>query len=391
MSHRENIRRALASREKEMLGFLRRIVEIQSGTANKAGVDRVGAVVGRFMDRLGFACRRWPQSDFGDHLVFENPCGARANRALMVGHMDTVFPPDTAFTDFSLDGGTATGPGVVDMKGGLAVGLFALDALHGLGLLERLPAAFLFNSDEEVGSPTSGALIRREAANSIFAFVLEAGGRDGQVVTARKGNLSAVLTVCGRAGHAAFAGPEKASAVLELAHRIVAVESLNRPEQGMTANVGRIEGGLGPNTVPDRAEARIDVRFETPGDGEKLLRRLQRAAECGREGTSCRLSIRSQRPPMPECDANRRLFSVLTEAAAALGQHIAPEQRPGVSDANLIADEKVPVLDGLGPIGGRDHSPEEYVVCQSLPDRAALVACGLLECWAAVRKADRSR
>jgi glutamate carboxypeptidase len=305
--------------------------------------------------------------------------------------MDTVFPADTAFTEFTLDGSRAVGPGVIDMKGGLTVGIFALGALHELGLLKTLPVAFLFNSDEEVGSPTSGALIRQEAVKSAFAFVLEAGGLDGQVVTARKGNLSAVLTVKGRAGHAAFAGPEKASAVLELAHRIVAVEALNRPEQGITANVGRIEGGLGPNTVPDRAEARIDVRFETPEDGEQIFRRLQRAAECGLNGTSCRLSIRSQRPPMPECEANRRLYATLVDTAAALKQRIVPELRPGVSDANLIADEKIPVLDGLGPIGARDHSPEEYMLRESLLDRAVLVACGLIDCREAVREADRSR
>ncbi len=391
MSPREDIRRHLAAREAEMLAFLERIVTINSGTGNKAGVDRVGEVIGRFMDRLGFSCTRHPQPDFGDHLVFENQRDSGGRRALMVGHMDTVFPADTDFTEFTLTEGTATGPGVIDMKGGLTVGLFALRALHEQGLLQDLPVAFLFNSDEEVGSPTSRALIRAEAAKSAFAFVLEAGGLDGQVVTARKGNLSAVLTVKGRAGHAAFAGPEKASAVLELAHRIVAVEALNRPEQGITANVGRIEGGLGPNTVPERAEARIDVRFNTPEDGKQILQRLQRATECGINGTFCRLSIRSRRPPMPECDANRKLYSTLLDTAAALGQRIAPENRPGVSDANLIADENIPVLDGLGPIGARDHSSEEYMIRESLLDRAVLVACGLLDCREAVRKADRSR
>jgi glutamate carboxypeptidase len=373
-----------------MLSFLERIVTIQSGTANKDGVDRVGEVFVRFMDRIGFFSRRYPQVEYGDHLVFANRRQARGRQVLLVGHMDTIFPADTEFTEFVIDGDTVTGPGVIDMKGGLTAGVFALAALADLDLLSEVPVALLCNSDEEMGSPTSGALIRAEAAKSAFAFVLEAGGPDNQVVTARKGNLSAVLTVQGRAGHAAFAGPEKASAVLELAHRILAVEALNRPEEGISANVGQVRGGLGANSVPDRAEARIDVRFKNPGDGKALLRQLETAAECGIEGTSCRLDIRSHRPPMPECDANRRLYETLSTTARSLGRPIAPEYRPGVSDANLIADEKVPVLDGLGPIGGRDHSPDEYMIRQSLLERATLIACGLLDCWEAVREADRS-
>ncbi len=386
MKRTQQVLNAISAREDEMFDFLAHLVGIQSGTFNKAGVDRVGAAVGRQMARLGFSCRRRAQDEFGDHLVFENRREAKGPQVLLVGHMDTVFPSDTDFTDFKRQGRTATGPGVIDMKGGLTAGIFALAALRDLGLLETLPVVFVFNSEEEVGSPTSGALIRSEAKKSAFAFVLEAGGLDGQVVTARKGNLSAVLTVTGRSGHAAFAGPEKASAVLELAHRIVAVEELNRPQRGVTVNVGRIEGGLGPNTVPGRAEALIDTRFESVEDGETLFTRLQEASRCALPGTSCRLTVRSRRPPMPECEGNRRLFSVLSETAAALGRPIGPELRPGVSDANLIADEGIPVLDGLGPIGARDHSPEEYMICESLAQRAALVACGIVDCW---RRAPR--
>ncbi len=146
--------------------------------------------------------------------------------------MDTVFAADTDFTAYREDDTQAYGPGVIDMKGGLVAGIFALKALSAVDLLKRIPLVFVFNSDEEVGSRRSLALIRKEARKSACAFVLEAGGLNGEVVTARKGNLSATLIVNGRAGHAAFAGADKASAILEMAYKTLAIEALNDPDRG---------------------------------------------------------------------------------------------------------------------------------------------------------------
>jgi glutamate carboxypeptidase len=209
---------------------------------------------------------------------------------------------------------------------------------------------------------------------------LEAGGLNGEVVTARKGNLSAWLTVTGRAEHAAFAGVGKASAILEMAHKTLAIEALNDPRKGISANVGTVAGGIGPNTVAEHAEARLDFRFNRPEDGETLKKHLARiSADTRVDGTAATLEIISGRPPMPAGKANRSLYTRVEKIAGRLGIALSQECRPGVSDANAIAQAGLPVLDGMGPIGGRDHSPDEYMLKSSLPQRTLLLACILAD------------
>jgi glutamate carboxypeptidase len=223
-------------------------------------------------------------------------------------------------------------------------------------------------------------LIRQEAEKSACAFVLEGGGLNGEVVTGRKGNLSARLTVAGRAGHAAFAGPDKTSAIVELAHKILAIEALNDFSAGILANVGTVSGGIGPNTVAERAEVLLDFRFVQPEDEERLKTKLsQICAQMMVPGATAELEIVSGRPPMPINEANQALYDRVHRIAGRLGIAIRPEFRSGVSDANFIAQAGTPVLDGLGPIGARDHSPEEYMLKESLPQRTLLLAAILAD------------
>jgi glutamate carboxypeptidase len=261
------------------------------------------------------------------------------------------------------------------MKGGLVAGIFALKALSEAGLLKNLPLSFVLSSDEEIGSKRSKALIRQEAEKSACAFVLEGGGLNGEVVTGRKGNLSARLTVAGRAGHAAFAGPDKTSAVVEMAHKILAIEALNDFSAGILANVGTVSGGIGPNTVAERAEALLDFRFVQPEDEERLKTKLsQICAQMMVPGATAELEIVSGRPPMPINETNQALYDRVHHIADRLGIAIHPEFRSGVSDANFIAQAATPVLDGLGPTGARDHSPDEYMLKESLAQRTLLLA-----------------
>ena len=364
-----------------MFALLKEMVCINSGSHNKTGVDAVGRVVTDALAGCGLAVTVIEEKAFGNHLVIRTPCPSTHTRGvLLAGHMDTVFPADTDFTDYREDDTRAYGPGVIDMKGGLVVGIFALKALSAIGLLNHFPLVFVLNSDEEIGSKRSQALIRREADNSECAFVLEAGGLDGEVVTARKGNLSARLTVKGRAGHAAFAGTDKASAILEMAHQTLAIEALNDPNRGITANVGTVTGGIGPNTVAEHAEARLDFRFKRPEDGDELKDRLVRiSADTRVDGTAATLKIISGRSPMPASDANQRLYTRVEKIAGRLGIALSPECRPGVSDANTIAQAGIPVLDGTGPLGSRDHSPDEYMLKSSLLQRTLLLACVFAE------------
>jgi glutamate carboxypeptidase len=371
----------LDERNGEMLDLLGRIVSVNSHTTNKAGVDRVAAIIARAAQDLGLAVETVPGGEYGDHLVARTPaCGRGGGQVLFCGHMDTVFTESSGFTEFRIEGGKAFGPGVIDMKGGLVVGLYALRALEELGLADDLPAAFIFNSEEEIGSPSSAGLIRREAEKSLFALVFECGGMNGEVATGRKGKTTYIMDVHGRAGHAGEAGGVKPSAVLELAEKIIALEALNDPERGVSVNVGQVSGGSGPNIVAAEATAMIDTRFRTRTDGETLAKAITGIAEKPViPGTVCELTNASSRPAMEASPGSRALFEIAGSQAGLLGARLSEEFRGGVSDANLIADAGVPVLDGMGPCGEHDHSPREYMVISSLAERTALTALTVAE------------
>lgn len=376
MAMEELLRTYLKEHRADMFDLLRQLVCINSGSHNKPGVDAVGRVIVEALADCNLNLEVIETQSVGNPLIFRTPCpSTKTGRVLLVGHMDTVFPADTDFRDYREDADRAYGPGVVDMKGGLVAGIFALKALSEAGLLQRLALSFVLNSDEEIGSKWSRALIRREAEKSACAFVLEGGGLNGEVVTGRKGNLSARLTVAGRSGHAAFAGPDKASAIVEMAHKVLAIENLNDPAAGILANVGTVSGGIGPNTVAERAEALLDFRFVHPEDEDWLRAKLsQICALITIPGAAVELEIISGRPPMPVSQANQALYERGHRIAGRLGIAIRPEFRSGVSDANFIARAGTPVLDGLGPIGAGDHSPEEYMLKESLPQRTLLLA-----------------
>lgn len=383
MSPNQEIRNFLITRERGMFDLLKRMVEIQSHSYNKPGNDLMMALIASEFENSSLVCTPITQETFGNHLVVRSPATANFSaQVLLVGHTDTVFPEDSSFKEFREDDQKCYGPGVIDMKGGLTAGIYALKALDASGLLADIPVTFIFNSDEEIGSRTSGELIRQEARKSLFAFVLECGGMKGEIVTARKANLSIRMETFGRAGHAATAVENKSSAILELAHKIIQFESLNDPSRNITVNVGKVIGGIGPNTVADHAEAGIDIRYENPTAREYLEGKIEEIMKTRFiPGVSTQVKVISGRPPMPRCRRNRRLFDMVEEVAMELNMEVKEEFRFGVSDANLIADENIPVLDGLGPIGEEDHSENEYMIKDSLLKRSVLLACAIPACW----------
>lgn len=382
MTVEERVLSFVRKHEAEMFALLEKLVLINSGTRNKAGVDRIAALAQKAFQSNRVACRTFSQDRLGDHLIVRSMFEKTFERQILIlGHMDTVFPEDSDFNWYEEDQTNCYGPGVIDMKGGLAVGIYAMKALDSIGLLHKIPVTFLLNSDEEIGSPSSRDLIKEEAEKSSCAFVLECGGLQGQVVTGRKGNLSLRVDVFGEAGHAAFAGKDKASAILEMAHKIIGLEGLNAPGEGISANVGRVEGGIGPNTVADRAGARVDFRFARRHQQAYLNERISEIISSRKTpGTRSEFEIVSTRPPMEQSAANRDLFQRVDVAARRLGFEIAEEFRSGVSDANIVAELNIPVVDGMGPWGADDHSSREYMVKSSLVQRSALLACAILEC-----------
>jgi glutamate carboxypeptidase len=357
-----------------LFAMLRELVEIQSGSRNLPGLERMAKRCAAELRKLPLEVEIVALPGHGPMIRATNTGTVMGSPSLIIGHMDTVFPAETSFTAYREDEEKAYGPGVYDMKGGLVAAVFALRALNSAGMLGRVPLTLLFNPDEEIGSPASGPRIREEARRSARGFVLEGGGLGGQVVTGRKGKLGFRLDATGCAGHAGNALESKASAVLELAYKTISLEALNDPP-AMTVNVGRVEGGIGPNTVSEHATALVDARALTPDGLQRLRERIESmVSDPAVPGTSCSVCITSMRPPMPPSERNRALFELAREEALALGIELVEELRSGVSDANLVADESIPVLDGLGPTGDLDHSDREYIVKESLPLRAALLA-----------------
>ena len=383
LAYIEDIESFLISNSPDMFAFLEEIIKIQSGSYNKAGIDHTASTIAHAFQTLNVSTEIIEQQLQGNNLVVRSSAQPSAPRqVLLVGHMDTVFPEDTDFNWYKTDNDKCYGPGVIDMKGGLVVGIYALKALDTLGLLKQIPITFVFNSDEEIGSRGSVELIQKEANSSVFAMVLEAGGLDNEIVTGRKGNLTIELHIEGKAGHAAFASRDKPSAILEMAHKIIEFESLNDFSKGITINVGKIDGGIGSNTIAEFSNAQVDFRFVDPSDLKMLEEKVfEIANSVVVPGTQCRVDVITGRPPMQQSPGNRKLFEIAADIAKGMQYPVKEQFRFGVSDANFIADLNVPVIDGLGPIGAKDHSRDEYMIKDSLLQRTLLLACSIIECW----------
>lgn len=365
-----------------MIGLLKDLVLVQSGSANKAGVDRVGRIIASKLAELPLTVRVERQESLGDILVASTERAGEQGNILLIGHMDTIFPADSPFAGWREDKKNVYGPGVIDMKGGLVAAIYALQGLFEAGLLQRMPLRIIFNSDEEIGSPASGPIIAREAGKSAMAFVFECGGLNGEVVTGRKGRLVLKLLVKGRACHAAQTEGGKISASLELAHSIIALETLNGKLPGLTVNVGRLAGGIAPNVVPEEAWALVDVRFKS-AEGrsffESYLKELvQRSCVAGARKD---VEIINERNVMESTEANSALYRVVAGEAHGLGITVQEEFRVGCSDANIVAREGTPVIDGLGPVGDYDHSDREFMIKESLFERTKLAALSVYQAW----------
>jgi glutamate carboxypeptidase len=294
--------------------------------------------------------------------------------------MDTVFDPGTAAArPFRIDDGVAYGPGVTDMKSGLIAGLYALRAI--LAEVRELPferLTFIANPDEEIGSPSSSEHIRAAAADTDAALVLECARANGDIVSARKGILDTRIAITGRAAHAGVEPEKGRSAILEAARVVRGLHALNGRWEGVTVNVGKIGGGTRPNVVAERCDLEVDVR-STTADGlrevEAAIREIAAASEV--PDTSVEVEVRVGWLPMEKLERSGRLVDHAQAIASRLGFDVKDTSTGGASDANTTSGMGVPSLDGLGPIGGNDHSPAEYLDVDSIVPRTTLLA-GLL-------------
>jgi glutamate carboxypeptidase len=378
----DGLRAGITADLSEYLANLERLVNIDCGSYTRTGVNEVGRWTGGFLADLGAAVeyRPDPAGKLGDTVVatFEGPPGGA--RVLLIGHLDTVFDPGTAEArPFRLEDGVAHGPGVTDMKSGLLAGLYALKALIGErgGLpFERL--VFVANPDEEIGSPTSTPHIRALAADVDVALVLECARANGDIVSSRKGIIDVRLHIKGRAAHAGVEPEKGRSAILEAARIVEDVHALNGRWPGVTVNVGVIAGGTRPNVVPEHCTLEIDLRATSREALEVAEAELHRIAEATEvDDTSVEFELMARWWPMEKLERSGRLVDHAQALAQALGFEVRDTATGGASDANTTSGMGIPSLDGLGPIGGNDHSPAEYLDVDSIVPRTTLLA-GLL-------------
>ncbi len=363
----------LVDQRASMTALLEELVLQNSFTGNPAGVAAVARTVAEELRRLGLRTELVPSARFGPHLAFAGR--AEGPPVFLVGHTDTVHPPE-GFQGFRVEGDLARGPGVFDMKGGLVVALFALEALLVGRALGRLPLRGMFVADEEVGSPESSTLLAARARGAACALGFESGRNGDLVVTARKGVAALRAEASGVAAHAGNEHEKGRNAVWSLARFVDAAQQLTDYGRGVTVNVGRFEGGASKNTVPDRASAQVDLRYLTAEDGDRLFRRLEElAAERAVPGTRVEVTRGAARPPLARTEASAALAAEYgaCQRAAGLGSGEAPLVGGG-SDANTTGAAGVPSIDGLGPRGAAFHTPEERIELSSLvPKAAALV------------------
>jgi glutamate carboxypeptidase len=334
----------------------------------------------RFVE-LGAAIEVEANAELGNTVVARLD-GSGEGTLLLVGHLDTVFPDGTASArPFATRDGRAHGPGVCDMKGGLLAGLYALRALRTLGELPFARAVFVANPDEEIGSPASTPVIAREAAGATLALVLESARANGDIVSARKGVVDVLLRFAGRAAHAGVEPEKGRSAVVEAARRTLALAALNGRWDGVTINVGVVRGGTRPNVVAEAAELEVDLRALTRASmsaAEADIRAVA-AAPSTVPDVTCAIEERARHWPMEKSPATATLVERAVGLAGRLGFPLGDAATGGASDANTIAGLGVPVLDGLGPVGGNDHSPDEYLELDSIVPRTTLLAALLLD------------
>ncbi len=372
----------LMAHQEAMTRALEELVRLESPSHEREAVNTVSDYLAQAFARLDAHVERLPQTAFGDHLRVTWGQGDR--QILLLGHMDTVWPigeiderPFHVEKEESTGSLKGTGPGIFDMKGGLVIGLYTVAALRDLDLAPTHRLVFLFNSDEECGSPTSRPFIEEEGRRSDYVLVLEPS-REGALVTWRKGVGRFELEIQGLASHAGAAHHRGVSAVEELAHQILRLEAMTDYDKGTTVNVGVVQGGSKVNVRPASAWAEIDLRITNSEEGERMAKAI-RSIRPVNPDASLIVSGRINRPPWEASLKGEALFERARRVGATLDMDLWPSGTGGGSDGNFTAALDIPTLDGLGVVGNDGHAVTEWVDLASLPQRAALLAELLLE------------
>lgn len=358
---------------KDILDTLKHMVELESFTTDKKGTDSLSTYIIQRLNELGAQTTIIPQEQVGNHVVADIEGGN--GRLMLLCHMDTVWPKGTIEKrPFTVENDLAYGPGILDMKAGIAIALHALETLRTNGVQPRYKVKIVLNSDEEIGSTTSRQLIEDEARKSDQVFCLEPGaGQKGALKTGRKGVGMFQVKVTGRAAHAGNEPEKGISAIEEMAHQILRLHSLTDFSRGTTVNVGVVQGGAVRNQVAASAEALIDLRVTTTEEGIRAEREILNASPVLNDAI-VEVTGSLNRPPMERTESTVMMLNWVKQFADPLGISLEEIQVGGGSDAQFVAALGIPVLDGMGGVGEGPHADHENIVVSELPRRVALLA-----------------
>lgn len=379
LSQRENqITQWLATQHDAMMALLADVVNIDSGTYDKPGVDAVGERFIQFFDAHNIPTSVTRGEEFGNAIraVVGTDDGTPAT-VLMMGHRDTVFPKgEAAKRPFSIKGNRAYGPGVADMKCGLVMNAFVLAAFQKFGAPESGPLVALFTGDEEIGTPFSKSIIEDEARKARHVLNSEPGRAPGSVVTGRKGGVFMHMEIFGVPAHSGGAPHDGRSAIGELAHKITALHALTDFDRGITVNVGLVSGGQSVNTVAPYAEAKIDLRYITPDERQEAMDAIEKIiTNCTIEDTSATYTIQGEFYPLVPTPEQTELFNEYGTAAQNFGiNDVEGTFRGGCADSGFSAAVGTPTICGVGPVGAHVHTPEEFLEIDSFVPRAQIAA-----------------
>lgn len=362
-----------------ILDFIRVLVERETTSREELRLNEIASFVASQLSDLGGKIELTPQPGYGTHLRARFDFGHdRAEpQVLVIGHLDTVWPVGTLdrmpfrLTPEGPDQ-KAHGPGIFDMKSGIAIVVQALNAIRRFDLQTKRPVTLLLTCDEEIGSKTSRPLVEEEAKRAAVALVLEPPITGGVVKTGRKGIGVFGVRAIGRAAHAGLDPRKGVNANVELAHQVLRLAALNDYDRGVTVSVGVMSGGTATNVVPAEASAKVDVRFWTPEDGERIVSEI-RGLKPVLEGAQLEITGGINRPPMPRSENNIALYEHARDLAAELGFDLKDAVVGGGSDGNFTAAMGVPTLDGLGVDGAGAHADHEHILVNDIPRRAALL------------------
>jgi len=352
----------------QYLKDLESVVKINSYTKNKHGVDRVGLLFDTWLEDLGYTPKIHKRDTIGNHRHYLSSHNTSSKKLLLLGHLDTVFPQGT-FEEYRIDEKWVYGAGVCDMKGGNIVLLEALREVKKEGMdIQNID--ILFVSDEESGSDDSKYLTAELAKNYDYCFVYEAAGKNMEVVTARKGVGTFFINIEGKAAHAGNHYMDGCDANLELSYKLQELVKLTDLKKGTTVNVGKIEGGIGANTIAPYAKMVFELRYTTADERKRVLDAINNIVNTSYvSGTKSKLSGGIQRDVMQESSASLDLIEDMKRITT---QEILHEARGGVSDANIVSSCGVVTLDGFGPYGDGDHTIHERANKESFLDRIDL-------------------